>query len=164
MSDHFHSDRKLRKNVSFNELVDVIEFDDEENATCIYSTKKQEIKKFNGIPLTPYIVDNIINDYFDVHNIKTVDDVEQSLNRSFDMFILANPDATDVLSKEIIVNVKNIIQDACTKISDIALHNPEKCICVVNNGGSRGSQISSAHIPHMKRLIHLITCFIDIID
>jgi hypothetical protein len=164
MSDSPLPHKKNRKKVSFNKSVDVREFDSEEDVTCIYQITSREIKEFNGLTLLSHIVDNIVHDYFDMQNIKTVCDIERSLNRGFDMFVSANPETVDILNKDLIVNVENMVQCICDKISEAVLHNPNCSIYVINTGGGRGAQIQSIHIPHMRRLADLIARFVDSIE
>ena len=161
--------KPIRKNVSFNKLVDVKEFDKEENSTQIHTVAKQKIKEINGLSFVSFIVDNIVYNYFNVQNIKTVSDVGNSLNKSFDIFVSLNPDTNYVLRKKFIICVKNMIQLTCDKISEIVSHDSHDShdshgISIICKGGGRGMQVCDIHIPHMKKLTNLLSDFIDSIE
>jgi hypothetical protein len=155
---------KIRKNVSFNQLVDVKEFDEEEDSTQIHTMENQKIKEIDGLSLVSFIIDDIIYNYFNVHNIKTIYDVEESLHKSFEMFISINPDTTDVLDKESIICVKNMIQLTCDKINEKNLQEPNGGVFIIRTGGGRGNKLCKIHIPHIQKLISLINEFIENIE
>ena len=156
MTDNSSPTKKIKRTVSFNNTVDIKEFNLEDNIIQESSILKEDIKTVDGISLVSYIVDNIMYDYFQIQHITTVYDVAKSIENSFDKYTKMNSDAVITLNREIVLEVKNYIERTCDKINNTS---PYENIPVLNSGGGRGVRLQMVNMAHLYKLISFIDKF-----
>lgn len=157
MSDNSPSKKETRKKVSFSETVYVKEFNLEHNITKESPILKEPIKQIDGVSMIAYIVENLVNDYFNVKCVTNTYDIALSIQNSFDKYTRIHSSIVITLTTEMILDVQKYIEIIYNKIKNISPHENIPVLCY---GGGLGLRLQLIHATYLSVLVCLIEDFV----